>query len=173
MDNNLMRPKQAWTTGSTALMVIGLLILIPAALGTAVVGILSVLGGTLPIDVVLIVGGIPILFGAAMVDAARHYRGHSSGRFGGIAFIAVGAVLLIMGGLIAGPFLINALGGTPLGGMDLLRSVWPNAGLVLFLLATLVLGPEPSDFMVALLIGVLPVLIGGALIWAGVRLQRR
>src|SRR5262249_3232851 len=119
------------------------------------------------------IGGIPILIGAALVDASRHYRRRSSGLFGSIALIAVGAGLLIMGGLIAAPFAINEVGGTPLGGMDVLRRVWPDAGLILFLIATLTLGPEPSDLTVALLIGVLPMIIGIVLIWSGVKLRRR
>ena len=170
-DKSVARPP--WTKGSIALMVIGLLILIPAVLGTAVFAVLVALNGLLSlIDIVLIIGGVPMVIGAVLVDASRHRRGRSSGRFGSIALINLGAVFLLLGGLIAAPYGINALGGIPLGGMDVLRSIWPNAGLVLFLVATMTLGPEPSDFMVAMLIGVLPMILGGILIWAGIRLRR-
>jgi hypothetical protein len=76
------QPKRAlhWTGAAIALLTIGLLILIPSGLCTAVFGIGDITGGgsfdeTIPsLLMILIVGGIPAAIGAALVYAGLKAR---------------------------------------------------------------------------------------------------
>jgi hypothetical protein len=73
-----LRPQ--WTGAAIALLTIGLLILIPSGLCTAVFGIGSLVDNSPPGDIffslllVLVVGGIPIAIGTALVRAGLKAR---------------------------------------------------------------------------------------------------
>ena len=73
------RTRPRWTVISVALLILGLLILIPSGLCTALVGGSIVFGGSLEdalsgIAIVLLYGGAPIAMGAALVWAAFKAR---------------------------------------------------------------------------------------------------
>jgi hypothetical protein len=81
-DPHLEPKRPRWTAGSMALFVIGLLILIPSGLCTALLGgwmVLTSLStvGISPVFTVLIFGGIPMALGASLVYAGLNSRRRS------------------------------------------------------------------------------------------------
>jgi hypothetical protein len=71
-----------WTGASIALFVLGLLILLPSGLCTAIFGAASLIEGLGTADLsalfaVLLTGGIPAAIGAALVYAAFKIRGRA------------------------------------------------------------------------------------------------
>jgi hypothetical protein len=75
-------PQPRWGVISVALMIIGLLILVPSGLCTGIMGLgalLSVFSGNLgsamsTLSMVAVVGGIPVVIGGVLVFAALKLR---------------------------------------------------------------------------------------------------
>ncbi len=67
-----------WTAGAVALFAIGLLVLVPSGLCTGIIGILSLFDGATDFGeflvIVLPVGGVPMVMGAALVYAGLKLR---------------------------------------------------------------------------------------------------
>ncbi len=67
-----------WTAGAIAVFAIGLLILIPSGICTGVIGVLSLFDGATDFGeflvIVLPVGGLPMVIGAALVYAGLKLR---------------------------------------------------------------------------------------------------
>lgn len=150
--------KPKWTGASIALLVIGLLILVPSGLCTVAVAIedssgLDVLG------LILAVAAVPMGIGAALIYAALKIRprpqqeqvrtldGEKPPRWTGvsIAFFIVGLLILVPSGLC------TALLGV----------------------ATLIEDSDPAGVFAVLLYGALPLALGAALVYAGFNMRRR
>ena len=77
-DPEKQRPQLRWTAGSVALLVIGLLILVPSGLCTGGIGVSSLFDNATDFGeflvLVLPIAGVPIAIGAALVYAALKLR---------------------------------------------------------------------------------------------------
>ena len=67
-------PNPHWTALSVALLVTGLLILVPSGLCTAVLGLPVLVYNPLALGMVALIGGLPIAVGALLVYAALKIR---------------------------------------------------------------------------------------------------
>ena len=151
--------KPRWTGASIALLVIGLLILLPSGLCTVLVAIEDSSGADI-LGLVLAVGAVPMGAGAALIYAAIKIRprnektsqqhtptGQGALRWTGvsIAFLVVGLLILVPSGLCTA-----LLGG-----------------------ATLIEDADPAGLFAVLLYGAVPIALGAALVYAGFNMRRR
>ena len=67
-------PKMRWTFISIALFALGLLIFVPSGLCTAAFGIMSLFQGGDMMGLALVVGGLPMAMGAALIWAGLSVR---------------------------------------------------------------------------------------------------
>jgi hypothetical protein len=155
-----LQDRPRWTTASIALLVIGLLILLPSGLCTVLVAAEDSSGPDI-VALILAVGAIPMGAGAALIYAALKIRprgeqsagsqptpaGQGALRWTGvsIAFLVVGLLILVPSGLCTA-----LIGG-----------------------ATLLEDADPSGFIAVLLYGAVPVALGAALVYAGFNMRRR
>ena len=150
--------KPRWTGASIALLVIGLLILVPSGLCTVLVAVEDSSGIDL-LALILAVGAVPMGAGAALIYAALKIRPRAGGtsqhaaagqgalRWTGvsIAFLVVGLLILVPSGLCTA-----LIGG-----------------------ATLIEDADPAGLIAVLLYGAVPMALGAALVYAGFNMRRR
>src|SRR5216684_2915832 len=91
-----------WTAASIALLAIGLLVIATSGLCSAAVIFMSGSGPYRFGTAAMIIGGISITIGAAIVDAARYHRGTSSGIFGRMVLLLSGLLIAMDGTGLAG-----------------------------------------------------------------------
>ena len=153
------RPR--WTAASIALFVIGLLILLPAALCTVVVAVEDSSGPEI-IGLIVAFGGVPIGAGAALIYAGLKIRpregqvsqhmalGQNAPRWTGasIALFVLGLLIVVPSGLCT----------AILGGAVLIEDL-PDVDF--------------SGLFAVLLYGALPIGIGAALVYAALKLRRK
>ena len=90
-----------WTAASIALLAIGLLVIATSGLCSAAVIFMDGSGPYRFGTAAVIIGGISMTIGAAIVDAARYHRGTSSGIFGRIVLLLSGLLMAIHGTALA------------------------------------------------------------------------
>jgi hypothetical protein len=145
-----------WTGASIALLVIGLLILVPAGLCTVVVAMDDSSGFDV-VSLILAVGAVPVGMGAALIYAAlkirpRQTSAHPLAAQGAPRWTGVSIAFLVVGLLIVVPSgLCTAL----IGG------------------AVLIEDADPAGVFAVLLYGALPIAMGAALVYAGFNMRRR
>jgi hypothetical protein len=100
-DPQEQRPRvPRWTAGSIALLAIGLLVIVTSGLCSA--SVIYMDSGPYRFGTAaMIIGGISMTIGAAIVDAARYHRGTSSGVFSRIVLLVSGLLIAIQGAMLA------------------------------------------------------------------------